>query len=174
MLPSHENYRNVDSSINDHFDLDEAEPQLQYLVQVESFNSERKDLLENKFVKRICSIAQFSPFVRPNGLILLTGRIKSLVKADFDLKFPIVPDARYLFLKLFLWNSHFKNYALTICELKFMKATVPSIYDPHWSMKSNSVKCRELCDVIIQPIMADLPVDRLACQSFLFTNTRLG
>ena len=111
MLHSHESYRNVDASINDHLDLYEAGPQLQYLVQVESFNSERQDLLENKFVKRICSIAQFSQFVRPNGLILLTGRIKGLVEADFDLKFPIVPDARYLFLKLFLWHSHYKNYA---------------------------------------------------------------
>ena len=52
LLPSHECYRNADGSIIDPTELDEAERHLQYLVQGESFNAERKDLLENKPVKR--------------------------------------------------------------------------------------------------------------------------
>ena len=52
LLPSHECYLNADGSIIDRTELDEAERHLQYLVQVESFNAERKSLLENKPVKR--------------------------------------------------------------------------------------------------------------------------
>ena len=43
LLPSHESYRTVDGSIADPVELDEAERHLQYLVQGESFNTERKD-----------------------------------------------------------------------------------------------------------------------------------
>ena len=69
LLPSHECYRNADGSIIDPTELDEAERHFQYLVQGESFTSERKDLLENKHVKRSSRIAPFSPFVGPNDLI---------------------------------------------------------------------------------------------------------
>ena len=70
LLPSHECYRNIDGTILDPTELDKAEPHLQYLVvQRESFPFERKDVLENKSVKRSSRIAPFSPFVGPNGLI---------------------------------------------------------------------------------------------------------
>ena len=58
LLPSHKCYRNAVGSIIDPTVLDEAEHHLQYLVQVESFNAERKDLLENKPVKRSSRIAR--------------------------------------------------------------------------------------------------------------------
>ena len=51
-LPKHAGYRNLDGSITDPTELDEAERHLQYLVQGESFEAERKDLLDNKIVKR--------------------------------------------------------------------------------------------------------------------------
>ena len=51
LLPKHAGYRNPDGSITDPTELDEAERHLQYLVQGESFEAERKDLLDNKFVK---------------------------------------------------------------------------------------------------------------------------
>ena len=63
LLPSHECYRNADGSIIDPTELDKAERHLQYLVQGESFNAERKDLLGNKSVKRSSCIAPFSPFL---------------------------------------------------------------------------------------------------------------
>ena len=64
LLLSHKCYRNADGSI-----IDEAERHLQYLIQGESFNAERKYLLENKPVKRSSRIAPFSPFTGPNRLI---------------------------------------------------------------------------------------------------------
>ena len=79
LLPSHERYRTVSGSIADRVELDEAERHLQYSVQGESFNTERKDLLDNKSVKKSSRIAQFTPFIVPHGLIRSSGRLRRLV-----------------------------------------------------------------------------------------------
>ena len=52
LLPSHESYRTVDGSITDTVEIDDAERHLQYFVQEESLNIERKDLLDNKPVTK--------------------------------------------------------------------------------------------------------------------------
>ena len=110
LLPSHESYRTVDGSIADSVELDEAERHLQYLVQGESFNTERKDLFDNKSVKKSSRIAQFTPFIGPQGLIRSSGRLRRLVEIDFDTRHPIVLDARHIFVKLFLRHTHLKNH----------------------------------------------------------------
>ena len=110
LLPSHESYRTVDGSIADPVELDEAERHLQYLVQGGSFNTERKDLLDNKSVKKSSRIAQFTPFTGPHVLIRSSGRLRRLVEIDFDTKHPIVLDARRTFFKLFLRHIHLKNH----------------------------------------------------------------
>ena len=69
LLPCHEHYRTVDGSIADPVKLDEAERHLQYLVQKDSFNNEKRDLLDQKSVERSSRIAQFTPFIGPHGLI---------------------------------------------------------------------------------------------------------
>ena len=109
-LPSHESYRTLDGSIADPVELDETERHLQYLVQGESFNTERKDLLDNKSVKKSSHIAQFTPFIGPHGLNRSPGRLRRLVEIDFDTKHPIVLDARHTFVKLFLRHTHLKNH----------------------------------------------------------------
>ena len=52
LLPKNTGYRNLDGSITDPTELDEAERHLQYLVKGESFETERTDLLEQKLDKR--------------------------------------------------------------------------------------------------------------------------
>ena len=62
----------------------------------------------------------------------------------------------------------------TTCGLKYKNVIPSSNYDPHSSLcsiKSNCVTCRMFRAATIQPIMADLPVERLAYQSHSFTNT---
>ena len=89
LLPKHAGYLNLDGSITDPAELDEAQRHLQYLVQGESFETERKDL-DNKFVKRSSRIAPHSPFIGPNGLIRSSGRIKRLMEVGFNVKYPII------------------------------------------------------------------------------------
>ena len=109
LLPKHAGYRNLDGSITDHTELDEADCHLQYLVQGESFETERKDL-DNKSVKRSSRIDPHSPFISANGLIRSSGRIKRLMEVAFNVKYPIILDASHPFVKLFLEHTHVKNY----------------------------------------------------------------
>ena len=110
ILPKHAGYRNIDGSINDPTELDEAEHHLQYLVQGGSFETERKDLLDSKSVKRSSRIAPNSRFISPNGLIRSSGRIKRLMEVGFNVKYPIILDARHPFVKLFLVHTQVKHY----------------------------------------------------------------
>ena len=174
LLPSHEGYSTVDGSIADAVELDEVERHLQYLVQAESFNIERRDLLDNKSVKRSSRNAQFIPFIGPHSLIRSSGRLRRLVEIDFDTEHPIVLDARHNFVKLFLRHTHFKNhhqgvdYLRSKVQERYAILKLPSTLR---SIKSNCVLCRKFRAVTIQPIMADLPKERLAYQSPPFTNT---
>ena len=174
LLPSHESYRTVDGSIADPVELDEAERHLQYLVQGESFYTERKDLLGNKPIKRSSRIAQFTPFIGPHGLIRSSGRLRRLVEIDFDTKHPIVQDARHTFVKLFLRHTHLKNHHQGINYLRLkvqQRYAILKLRSTLRSIKSNCVLCRKFRAATIQPIMAHLPKERLAYQSPSFTNT---
>ena len=56
ILPSHESYRTVDGSIADPVELDEAERHLQYLVQGESFNTEKRVFLTTNPLRRAAAL----------------------------------------------------------------------------------------------------------------------
>ena len=174
LLPKHAGYRNPDGSITDPTELDEAERHLQYLVQGESFETERKDLLDNKFVKRSSRIAPHSPFISPNGLIRSSGRIKRLIEVGFNIKYPIILDARHPFVKLFLEHTHIKHYHQGVEYLRSIVQehyTVLKLRSSLRSIKAHCRRCREFQAVTMQPIMSDLPKERLAYQSPPFTNT---
>ena len=165
LLPSHESYRTVDGSKADPVGLDESERQLQYLAQGEGFNTERRDLLDNKSVKRSSRIAQFTPFFGPHGLIRFSVRLRRLVEIDFDTKHPIVLDARHTFVKLFLRHTHLKNHHQGINYLRSKLQECYAILKLRTTMRSinsNCVWCREIRAATIQPIMAELPKERLA------------
>ena len=174
LLPSHESYRTVEGSIADPVELDEAERHLQYLVQGESFNTERRDLLDNKSVKKNSRIAQFNQCIGPHGLIRSSGRLRLLEEIDFDTKHPIVLDELHTFIKLFLRHTHLKNHHQGI---DYLRSKVQELYSilklrsKLRSIKSNCVLCRKFRAANVQLIRADLPKERLAHQSPPFTNT---
>ena len=160
LLPSHESYRNVDCSIADPVEHDEAERHLQCLIQGESFNTEKRDLLDNKSARRSSRIAQFTPFIGPPGLIRSSGRLRRLVEIDFDTKHPIVLDARHNFVKLFLRHTHLKNHHQGIDYLRSNvqeRYAILKLRSTLRSIKSNCLLCRKFRAATIQPIMADLP-----------------
>ena len=63
LLAFHECYRNADGSITDPKELDEAERHLQYLVQGESFNAERKDLPKTSPLNGVATLHRFFPLL---------------------------------------------------------------------------------------------------------------
>ena len=174
LLPKHASYCNLDGSITDPTELDEAERHLQYLVQGESFARERKDLLDNKSVKRSSRIAPNLPFISPNALIRSSSRIKRLIEVGFNVKYPIIIDARHPFVKLFLEQTHLKHFHQGVEYLRSVVQehyTVLKLRSSLRSIKAHCLSCREFQAVTMQPIMSDLPKDRLAYQSPPFTNT---
>ena len=173
-LPKHAGYRNLDGSITDPTELDEAERHLQYLVQGESFATERKVLLGNKSVKRSCRIAPHSPFISPNGLIRSSGRIKRLIEVGFNVKYPIILDARHPFVKRFLEHTHVKHFHQGVEYLRSIMQehyTVLKLRSSLRSIKAHCLRCQEFQTVTMQPIMSDSTKERLAYQSLPFTNT---
>ena len=175
-IPSHESYRTKNGSIADPVELDEVKRHLQYLVQGESFNTERKDLLDNKSVKKSSRVAQFTPFIGPHGLIRSSGRLRRLGEIDFATKHPIVLDARHTLVKLFRRHTHLKNHHQGINYLRSKvqeSFAILNLRSTMRSIKSNCVLCRNFRAATIQPIMVDLPKERPAYQSHLFTDTGL-
>ena len=157
LLYRSESYRTVDGSIAYPGEFDEAERHLQNLVLGESLNTERKDLLDNKSVKRSSRFAQFTPFIGPHGLIPSSGGLRGLVEIDFDAKDPIVQDACQTFVKLFLRHTHLRNHHQGI---DYLRSKVQECYvilklrSTLRSIKSNCVLCRKFRAATIQPIMA--------------------
>ena len=134
----------------------------------------KKDLLDNKSVKRSSRIAPHSPFISPNGLIRSSGRIKRLMEVGFNVKYPIVLDARHPFVKLFLEHTQVKHYHQGVEYLRSIVQehyTVLKIRSSLRSIKAHCLRCREFQAVTMRPIMSDLPKERLAYQSPPFTNT---
>ena len=170
-LPKHAGYRKLDGSITD---ATELERHLQYLVQGESFETERKDLLDNRFVKRSSQIAPYSPFVSQNGLIRSSGRIKRLMEVGFNVKHPIILDARHPFVKLFLEHTHVKQFHQGVEYLRSIVQehyTVLKLRSSLRSIKAHCLSFREFQAATMQPIISDLPKERLAHQSPPFTNS---
>ena len=96
------------------------------------------------------------------------------MEIDFDTKHPIVLDARHNFVKLFLRHTHLKNHHQGIDYLRSKvqdRYAILKLRSTLRSIKSNCVLCRKFRAATMQPIMADLPKERLAYQSPPFTNT---
>ena len=90
------------------------------------------------------------------------------------MKHPIILDARHAFVKLFLRHTHVKHHHQGIDYLRAKiqeRYTILKLRSSLRSIKSNCVLCRMFRAATILPIMADLPVERLAYQSPPFTNT---
>ena len=139
-----------------------------FLVQGESFETERKDLLDKRSVKRSSRIAPHSQFLSPNGLMCSSVRSKQLMEVGFNVKYPIVLDARHPFVKLFLEHTHLKHYHQGVEYLRSIVQehyTVLKLRSPLRFIKSHCLRCREFQAVTMQPIMSDLPMERLAYQS---------
>ena len=83
-------------------------------------------------------------------------------------------DAGHCFNKLFLRHTHLKNHQQCIDYLRSEvqeRYAILKLRSTLRSIKSNCVLCRKFCAATIQPIMADLPKEKLACQSPPITNT---
>ena len=121
-------------------------------------------------------IAVYSPFIGPAGLLRSTGRIKRLAEIDFDLKHPIILDGRHPLVLLFLRHMHLKHHHEGIDYLRALiqqRFAVLKLRSTLRSIRFSCVLCRNRNATPVQPMMADLPSERLGFKSPPFTNVGL-
>ena len=164
LLPKNELYRSNSGLITDPSELQNAQLRLFYLIQQESFPVELKCLLEQYSVSNSSKNSQFSPFIGPQGLLRATGRTKQLTVSTFDAKHPILLDSRHPAVCLYLEQLHEThchqgvNYLRALVQQQFaivkLRTTLRSIV-------SKCVTCRKRRAETLNPIMSDLPREKL-------------
>ena len=130
----------------------------------------------SKKISKTSPIAAYSTFVEPWGLLCSRRRIKRINNLEFNLKHPIILDGRhplvYNFLRhMHLINHHEGNYYLRApVQQQYVVLKLRSILR---SIRFNCVFCKKRSTKPVQPMMADLPSQRLAFQWPPFTNVSL-
>ena len=172
--PKHKRFRTMNKSLQDPFEMDIAHQIVQYLAQDESFSGIRKQLFENKCISRSSPLLQYSPFVGSAGLIWSTGRIQRLEGVAFDMKHPILFDARHPVVTLFLSHLHCSHHHQGVDYLRAgvqRKYGILKLRSVLRSIHSRCIFCRKRRAQTITPLMSDLPKERLSPQSPVFWNT---
>ncbi|XP_075258504.1 uncharacterized protein LOC142350541 [Convolutriloba macropyga] len=176
ILPRHATYRSVDGNIVEPEEVTAAEKKLQLLTQAESFPIELMQRRSSKKISKRIPIAAYSPFVGPGGLLRSSGRIKRFTDLEFSLKLPIILDGRHPLVYIFLRHMHLNNhhegndYLRALVQQQYAVLKLRSILR---SIRFNCVLCRIRRTKPVQPMMADLPSERLAFQCPPFTNVGL-
>ena len=176
LLPNLSGNRTEIGSITDPAELEFAEQKLFYLVQLESFSSEKKALLKCLLISKPSVLKYFTPFIGPNGLLRAQGRTKQLEVASFDVKHPILLNSRHPAVRFFLGHLHEKHchqgveYLRALIQQKF---AIVKLRTALRTIQSRCVTWRKRKAETLTPIMAALPKRRLAFASPPFTNTGL-
>ena len=177
LIPKNEAYRSQTGLISDPSELENAQTKLFYLAQSESFPIEKKLLLKKSPLSRSSKLLQFSPFVGPNGLLRATGRTKQLDVSSFDAKHPVLLDSRHPVTRLFLEHLHRAHchqgvdYLRALVQQQFAIVKLVKLRTALKSIVQRCVACRKRRAETINPMMTDLPRERLAFKEPPFTNT---
>ena len=146
--------------------LEHVTKALKFLIknaQQQSFSKEKNELLQKKSLSNKSSIVQLSPFIDDHGFLRSRGR---LGKASIILcsRYPVILDAENPSIDLYLKHVHDTNGH---CGLEFSRALIQQQF---WILRARKVlrriirhciTCRRQQQGVIQPIMADLPKERL-------------
>ena len=174
LLPKNESKRTDTGFITDPTELDNAQQRLFHLVQLESFNTEKKCVLKSLPLSKSSKIVGFSPFIGPNGLLRASGRTKQLDVASFDMKHPILLDSRHPLVRLFLENFHINQCHQGVEYLRSLiqqEYAIVKLRPTLRSIVSRCITCRKRKAETLAPMMSDLPRERLAYREPPFRNT---
>ena len=143
-------------------------------AQQQSFSKEINEHLQKKSLSNKSRIVQLSPFIDDHGFLRSRGR---LGKASINLcsRYPVILDAENPSIDLYLKHVHDTNGH---CGLEFSRAPIQQQF---WVLKARKVlrriiryriTCRRQQQDVIQPVMADLPTERLPSTiNYFFRNT---
>ena len=180
LLPKHRHFRTANKCIVDAAEFDIAESRLKYLTQIESFPHEVKNLTSNVPLRGDKSsrnsknrLNNFSPFIGSSNLIRSKSRLNRLDNVGYDTKHPIILDGKHPCIRLMLQYLHQKHHHQ---GSDYVRAQVSSahiilgIRSALRSIRARCITCRKRAVEVINPIMADLPRERLGFQQPPFSN----
>lgn len=134
------------------------------IIQKKEFYSEIQDLMQLKNVKTSSKLFRLCPFIDDDGLIRVGGRLKNAVSIDIYQRHPIVLPADNYFTRLLFKYEHER------CMHGGPQATLSAIRLIYWPLNGRNiarstvhqcVKCFRYKPIVIQPIMDQLPYDRV-------------
>lgn len=133
-------------------------------IQKKSFYREIQDLNKLKNVNASSKLFRLCPFIDDDGLIRVGGRLKNAASIDVYQRHPIVLPAYNHFTSLLFKHEHEQ------CMHGGPQATLSSIRLQYWPLNGRNIarstvhkciKCFRYKPVIVQPIMGQLPADRV-------------
>ncbi|XP_060846095.1 uncharacterized protein LOC132925744 [Rhopalosiphum padi] len=133
-------------------------------VQKRSFPREIKDLIKLKNVSASSKLFRLCPFIDHDGLIKVGGRLKNAASIDIYQRHPIVLPADDHFTRLLFKHEHER------CMHGGPQATLSTIRLQYWPLNGRNiarstvhkcVKCFKYKPIVVQPIMGQLPADRV-------------
>ena len=172
ILPRHATYRSIDPNTVEPEDITAAEKSCSFLRKQ---SLSQLSLCNSAVRKKISKGSPIAAFVGPGG-ILSSGKIKRFTDLEFSLKHPVILDGRHPLVYIFLHHMHIKmhhegnDYLCAYVQQQYAVLKLRSILR---SISFNCVLCRKRSTKPVQPMMADLPSERLAFRCPPFTNVGL-
>ena len=171
LSPRYRLFRSTNGKIEDPSELENAEKKLLYLSQVESFSN---DLLADKGQKSgKLHLLSYSPFIGPDKLLRSQSRLRRLSDVGYDTKHPVVLDGKHPFVKLMLIHLHQMYHHLGFDYVRAQvghKYIILKIRSILRTIRYQCIPCRKRDAVIVNPMMADLPKERLGYLEPPFSN----
>ena len=151
--------------------MENAEKKTPHLSQVDSFPNDLLAARRRKSGK--FRLLSFSPFIGPDNLLRSQSRLRRLSDVGYDTKHPVVLDGKHPFVKLMLIHLHQMYHHL---GFDYVRAQVGHKYiilkfrSILRTILYQCIPCRKRDAVIVNPMMADLPKERLGYLEPAFSN----
>ena len=177
LLQSHSAFRQT-ATVSHPEEYLAAENRIFVLSQKESFAVELKDLRRSQSLTRSSCIIKFNPFLGSHNLLRSTGRTSRIRMKEipFEVKYPIILDSRQPAVCLLLPHTHQIHHHQGVEYLRSVIQRVNAVLRLRSALRkleSECLFCRRRRAKCLQPLMADLPTERLAYKKPTFTNTGL-
>ncbi len=131
-------------------------------------------LTAGSHVSKRSKLAPHVPFVGPRGLLRSRGRTKKLSELEFGTKFPILLDAKHPLVCLLLTKSHHDSFHMGVEYIRSkvnQEFCILGLRAALRSIQSRCVLCRKRRAQPLEPVMADLPAERLGYKQPCFAFT---
>ena len=159
LLPKYREYGTNTGAIVDPAELENAE------------QLEKGKVLKSTPHNKTCKLAQFSPFIGPNGLLRASGRTKNPNGANFDLKHSIRLDARHYLVRLLFEHTHVQHCHQGVDYLRALIQQRLAVFKLRKTLRtivsSSVTSCKRKAETVT-PVTADLLRERLAFKDPLF------